>query len=369
MPNEINLFGEIGGQNGVTAQQVKTQLAKMDQAQELVVRIDSPGGSVFDGLSIHDAFANYPGPKKAVIESTAMSIASYIAMAFDEVEITENGYVMIHEPYGGGEGTASDLRKDADLLAKLDQSMVAAYSRKTGLNEEQVRTLMRAETFYNASEALDAGFVNRINATAIPTRIKPTAQHTRMPQRVYAALFGATSTGDESETTKEKSMSTQKPVAASIKDIKAALPKMTATFYVRAMEEEMTTEQAIKAASEELAEQNEELLARVAALEEELVEAKAKAKAESDDEPEAEGEDEMDAEGDEEVTSRAKAGARGKAQPVARKRSSAPTASATQRWNEAIDAAMITAKSRFKAVALVNKKYPGLRDQMIAEAN
>ncbi len=366
MPNEINLFGEIGGKNGVTAQHVKTLLAKMDQTQELIVRIDSPGGSVFDGLSIHDAFANYPGPKKAVIESTAMSIASYIVMAFDEVEISENGYVMIHEPASNVDGTASDMTKSAELLAKLDQSMVAAYSRKTGLGEEQVRSLMRAETFYNANEALEAGFVNRINATAIPTRIKPTAQHTRMPQRVYAALFGATSTGEESETTKEQPVSTQKPTAASIKDLKAALPKMTATFYVRALEEEMTTEEATRAAADDLSEENAKLTARCTAMEEELAAIKDKlsAKAESEEEPAAEGEEEdATAEDDEEVT------AKSKAQPVARKRSSAPTATATQRWNDAIDAAMVTAESKFKAAAIVNKKYPGLRDQMVAEAN
>jgi ATP-dependent protease ClpP protease subunit len=138
MPNEINLFGPIGRTqdgSGVTAQQVKSLLAAADQNQPLVVRIDSEGGSVFDGLSIYEAFNNYPGPKKAIIESTAFSIASYIAMAFDEVEIAENGYVMIHEPASATDGTSSELKKSAELLDKLDQSMVTAYAKKTGLSE------------------------------------------------------------------------------------------------------------------------------------------------------------------------------------------------------------------------------------------
>ncbi len=205
MPNEINLFGTIGnvgGERGITAQQVKTLLAKMDQTQELIVRIDSEGGSVFDGLSIYDAFANYPGPKKAVIESTAFSIASYIAMAFDDVEIAENGYVMIHEPASNVEGTASDMTKSAELLVKLDQSMVAAYAKKTGLSEIEARGLMQDETFMNASEALTFGFVNRISSKSVQTRIQPTSRHTKMPQRVYAALFGGTQ-GDNHEPTKE----------------------------------------------------------------------------------------------------------------------------------------------------------------------
>jgi ATP-dependent Clp protease, protease subunit len=360
MSNEINLFGVIGNvgqERGTTAQQIKTQLAKMDQTQPLTVRIDSEGGSVFDGLSMYEAFSSYPGPKKAIIESTAFSIASYIATAFDDVEIAENGYVMIHEPSSGVDGTASDFAKTADLLAKLDQSMVTAYSTKTGLSEDFVRSLMQEETFLNASEALNYGFVNSISPSRVQSRISPTARHTKLPQRVYVALFGAGPVGETSEETTEKPMSnTQKPVAASIKEIKAAFPKMKDSFFVRCMEEEMAMEDVKTAAADELMAENQELMAKCQAMEDELTSLRAKAM-EIEVIPEEETEEET-----------AKATAKAGTKPVAKSKS-ASAQTATEKWNAAIDAALPQAKTRFKAVAIANKKNPGLREQMLAESN
>lgn len=363
MPNEINLFGMIGNvgtERGITAQQVKQQLAKMDQTQELIVRIDSEGGSVFDGLSIYDAFANYPGPKKAIIESTAFSIASYIAMAFDDVEIAENGYVMIHEPATSVDGTASDMTKSAELLAKLDQSMVAAYAKKTGLSEDEARIFMREETFFNASEALNYGFVNRINAKAVPTRIAPQARHTKMPQRVFAALFGAGLNGDNRDTTTEIPMSeTQKPVAASIKEIKAAFPKMKDSFFVKCLERELPLASVAGAAAEELMAENQELMAKCTAMEEELTALKAKA---MEEETAMEQEEVVEEE-------TAKATAKSGLKPVAKAKATVATSTATDQWNAAIEAALPTAKTRFKAVAVANRKHPGLREKMLEEVN
>jgi ATP-dependent protease ClpP protease subunit len=377
MPNEINLFGPIGNfgsERGITAQQVKTLLAKMDQTQELVVRIDSEGGSVFDGLSIYDAFANYPGPKKAVIESTAFSIASYIAMAFDDVEIAENGYVMIHEPASSVDGTASDMTKSAELLAKLDQSMVAAYSKKTGLSELEARSLMQDETFMNASEALTFGFVNRISSKAVATRIQPAARHTKMPQRVYASLFGERSGGEKSEPTQEKPMSNTQPVAASIKEIKAAHPKMKDSFYIKCLERELPLASVASAAAEELMQENAALQTQCKAMEEELTALRAKAmEIEIDPEPTVDPAVDPNAEADPMVDPNmdpTKAKARNGAKPVARSKSPANGGiSATQRWEAAIADAMPAAKTKFKAVAIANRNNPGLREQMLAEAN
>lgn len=377
MPNEINLFGvigNVGGERGITSQQVKTLLAKMDQTQPLVVRIDSGGGSVFDGLSIYEAFANYPGPKKAVIESTAFSIASYIAMAFDDVEIAENGYVMIHEPAESVDGTASDLTKSAETLAKLDQSMVEAYARKTGQAEDAIRSMMQAESFLNATEALEHGFVNSIAQSRVTTRIAPTANHSRkLPQRVYAALFGAGPNGDPNEPTKEKPVADSTPTAATIKEIKAAHPKMKAEFFVRCLEKEMPLASVASAAADELLTENETLTARIAEMEEELTALRGKAKAESEaeEEPAAEGEEEeQTAEGEqEELTAKAKATAKTGAKPVARSRTAPNLRPASEQWEEAIQAELPRAKSRKAAVAIVNRKNPSLRERLVAEAN
>lgn len=380
MSNEIHLFGPIGRTDdgmGITSQQVKTVLASADQTQPLVVRIDSEGGSVFDGLSIYQAFCDYPGPKKSIIESTAFSIASYIAMAFDEVEIAENGYVMIHEPSSYVEGTAGDFTKNAELLAKLDQSMVEAYSKKTGLSEYEARELMKDETFMNASEALNYGFVNSISSTPVATRIEPQARHRKkLPQRVFAALFGVGSDdGDNREKTKETPVSdTQKPVAASVKEIKAAFPKMKSDFILSCIEKQMPMASVASAAAEELMAVNEELMAKCKAMEEEITAYKAKAMECEEEEPTAEGEEyeEPTAEGEEEqpTASRVKARHTG-AKPVARARSKgSKSTNATAEWSKAIDQCLpVAGGNRMRAVALANRRFPGLRERMLAEHN
>jgi len=363
MPNEINLFGVIGRTedgSGITSQQVKTMLAQMDPTEPLTVRIDSEGGSVFDGLSIYEAFASYPGPKKAIVESTAFSIASYIAMAFDEIEIAENGYVMIHEPSSYTEGTSSDLQKTSELLAKLDQSMVSAYSKKTGLSEDEARGLMQEETFMNASEALAMGFVNRINPTKVQTRMSPQAKHEKMPQRVYAALFGAGSGGETREPTKEKPMSdTQKPVAATIQEIKAAYPKAKAEFVLRMLEANKPMASVAAAAAEELMTENQELQAKLTAMTEEMTALKAKAEGvEVEVMPEEETETEEPP---------AKATASSGAKPVARAKAGSHSVNATAKWDAAVTACLPQAGSKMKAAIMANKKNPGLREQMLAE--
>jgi len=373
MSNEINLFGEIGRTadgSGITAQQVKTMIASADQTQPLIVHIDSPGGSVFDGLAIYEAFAKYPGPKKAIVESTAFSIASYIAMAFDEVEIAENGYLMIHEPYGGGDGTASELRRDAELLDKLDQSMVAAYAKKTGLSELEVRSHMKAETYYNATEAMSFGFVNSVSTKAVATRITPTASYQKkMPHRVFAALFGAGSSGD-SVPEKETSMAeVNKPVAASVKQIKAAFPKMKADFVVRCLEQELPLESVATSAAEELMIENEALTSVVQSLEAELMQLKLLTE-EAESVPATETETEtvplMMEDDEEELV--AKATARGTLRPVARSKAKGSSfAGATAKWDAAIVACVAKAGSRQRAAIMANKQNPGLREQMLAE--
>jgi ATP-dependent Clp protease protease subunit len=124
--NEINISGIVGVD--VTAAIVKSALADMDQSSQLIVRIDSEGGEVFEGLSIYDALSKYSGRKHAIIEPRAFSIASYILCACDTAEISENGYVMLHNPYiGDVGGDASDMASQAALLGKLQESLTKAY--------------------------------------------------------------------------------------------------------------------------------------------------------------------------------------------------------------------------------------------------
>lgn len=353
MSNEITI-GEIG-REGTTAASVRSFLAQCDPSKQLTVRIHSEGGEVFDGFAIYDAFKSYAGPKKCVIESAAFSIASYIAMAFDQVEIAKNGYLMIHNPWSMTEGDDEEHAKNAMLLAKLKESMVGAYTEKTGRSAEDILSVMKSETYFNAQDALAFGLVNAI--TEKPVQAKAFARNRNMPQRVFASLFEAGVAGDNREPTKEKTMSeSQKPIAATVQDIKRKFPKAKAEFIVKCMEQSMPMEEVATAVVEETMAENDTLSAKVKAMEEELMALKAKAM-EIEVEPK-----------EEEVMPAPAAKAKSGVAPVAKAKAAA-SISAKARWNDLIQAKVSTGYDRSKATQLVNKENPGLREQMLSEVN
>jgi len=368
--NEILIDGVIGtGEGEISSSMVKAQIAQADRSKPLVVRIHSEGGSVFEGFAIYDAFASYDGPKRAVIESTAFSISSFIPMAFDDVEISPNGYMMLHNPSVRTEGDDDDLSQSAEMLKGLKQNMVSAYAKRTGKSEEEITAILKKETYFNAQQALDAGLVTKVTESPVNGRVF--AKLNNLPHGVVAALFGADPSGQSPAQPKVPPMASEPSAAASIKEIRAAYPKAKSEFILRCVEKEMPMASVAKAAADELTAENEELQARVAALEEELTETKAKAaaRAEDDEEVDTEGDDEteVDAEEDEDTTPSARR--RTGANPVAKgRRTSGP--SAKQRWDEAVATQCKRyPNNRTKAVAQANALNPGLRQAMLAEVN
>ncbi len=350
MPNEITI-GDIGSE-GTTAMDVRSFLAQCDPIKPITVRIHSEGGEVFEGFAMYDAFKNYTGQKRCVIESAAFSIASYVAMAFDQVEIASNGYLMIHNPWSVTEGDDAEHAKNAMLLAKLKESMVGAYTEKTGKSADDILSVMKDETFFNAQEALAFGLVNSIANK--PVRATAFARKRNMPQRVFASLFEANVDGDNCEQTKGNPMSeTQKP-AATVHDIQRAFPKAKAEFIVKCMAQAMPMEQVAAAAVDETMTENASLMARINALETEMAAMKAKAAVEVEVEPEM----------PEEPVMKARSGVA----PVA-KAKSAGGVSAKARWSDLIQAKVASGYAKSKAVVAVNKENPGLREQMLSEVN
>jgi hypothetical protein len=186
-----------------------------------------------------------------------------------------------------------------------------------------------------------------------------------MPHGVVAALFGAGSDGENRET-EGKPMSTA-PVAATIQEIKAAYPKAKSDFIVKCLERSLPMASVASAAAEEMMSENEDLKKQVSAMQEELAKYKAmddeKAKAMEDEDDEEKPAMAMEDE-EEKVEAKAKSGVK----PVAKARTSGPSASV--RWNQAVDAAMTkTGNNKMKAVALANRNHPGLREAFLAEAN
>jgi hypothetical protein len=273
-------------------------------------------------------------------------------MAFDDFEITPNGYMMLHSPYVAIEGNDEELAKQSQLLSQLKSNMVKAYCTKTGKTPDEVQSILSKETYFSANEAVAAGLANRITQTPIVGRVFAKTNH--MPHGIVQALFGAGPSGDTREPTKEQSMSeSQKPVAATVQEIKRKFPKAKADFIVKCMEKEMAMEEVATTAMEETMMENETLSAKVAAMEQELMALKAKA---------------MEAEQPEEEKPMMVAKAKAGVTPIAKAQSSSGI-SAKAKWNEAINAKVMQGIPKARAAVMVNKEHPGLRQQLLAECN
>lgn len=158
---EVFIYGDIGDY-GVSAASFIADL-KMISAANLDVRICSAGGSVFDGMAIFSALERHPAAVTVHIDGIAASIASVIAMAGDMVHMPANALMMIHNPSGIEFGEADDLRKYADILDKVKDTIIACYTGKTGLDAGEVSTMMDDETWMTAAAAMELGFCDYID--------------------------------------------------------------------------------------------------------------------------------------------------------------------------------------------------------------
>lgn len=164
---EIFIFGDIGESwfgESITAKQFVDELAALDTALPLTIRINSIGGSVIDGLAIYNAIKRHEGDVTVTIEGIAASIAGLIAMAGDTVEIAENARLMVHAPWGSTAGNAQKLRQYADQLDAWSESMCACYVAKTGKPRDEMLALLKDGTdhWYSADEALAEGFADTV---------------------------------------------------------------------------------------------------------------------------------------------------------------------------------------------------------------
>jgi ATP-dependent Clp protease protease subunit len=158
---EVLIYDEIGAY-GVSAKGFLAELGALPDDAPIDLRLNSPGGSVFDAVAIYNALKRHAGPITVWIDGIAASAASYIAMAGDEIVMPENAFLMIHDPAGLVMGTAEDMRATAEALDKVKGSLIQGYASKSGKAEEEIATLMAAETWLDANEALALGFIDRI---------------------------------------------------------------------------------------------------------------------------------------------------------------------------------------------------------------
>ncbi len=172
---EVNIYDEIGGW-GVTAKQFVGDL-KAITASHITLRINSPGGEVFDATAIYNAIREHPAHVTTYIDGLAASAASVIALAGNQVNIADNAYMMIHNASVGVFGGADDMKKYADLLDKLNVTIAETYQKKGGNKLAHWQNLMAAETWFTAQEAVDAGLADAVYTAAQPEPKTAKATH------------------------------------------------------------------------------------------------------------------------------------------------------------------------------------------------
>lgn len=164
---EIWIYEQIGEDwwsgEGITAKGFQKELSAI-KAKEIDLHINSPGGNVFDGITIYNLLKQHPAKITTYIDGLAASIASVIALAGDSVTMAENALWMMHNPSGMVMGTSQDMRSMADVLDKVRSSIATAYVGKSGKSEDEVYALMDDETWMTAEEAKSAGLVDDIGS-------------------------------------------------------------------------------------------------------------------------------------------------------------------------------------------------------------
>lgn len=159
---DLYIYDAIDSWFGVSAEALVQDLAKLD-VEQLNVYINSPGGSVFDGLAILNALRRHPANVTVTVDGLAASAASFIAMGGDEVVMGRNSELMIHDASGICIGNSSDMQTMADDLARISDNIASIYAERAGGDVKAWRDVMLAETWFTAQEAVDAGLADRVD--------------------------------------------------------------------------------------------------------------------------------------------------------------------------------------------------------------
>ena len=179
----LSIFDDIGAY-GVSAKSFLNDLRTVT-TDEVDVEINSPGGDVFAGLAIYNGLRASGKKINVKVLGLAASAASLVAMAGDTIEMPENAFMMIHNPWGFAMGGADEMRNTADVLDKIGTGLVSTYAKRTGKTDQEITALLDAETWMTAQEAVAAGFATSVTAALA---VKASYSEDRLPENVRLAF-------------------------------------------------------------------------------------------------------------------------------------------------------------------------------------
>jgi ATP-dependent protease ClpP protease subunit len=164
MTREISIYKSIGSQPGEYGPEMLRQDLARAAGQPVTIRLNSEGGNVIDGVACFNLLRQYPGKVTCHVDGMALSIASVIAMAADELVVPANAWMMIHNPANEAAGDGDDLREMASLLDGMRDQLAAIYSARSRKPVSEVCRMMAAETWMTGKQAVEAGFADRTSA-------------------------------------------------------------------------------------------------------------------------------------------------------------------------------------------------------------
>ena len=164
-PAELAIYGEIGSEYEQSDARSVGQFLRANKGKPVTVRLNSPGGLAYDGITIHNALLAHDGPVRCVVEGMAASAASVIAMAGNPLQMYENAQLMIHRASVIAVGNRDMMAEAIDWLDRIDESIARTYKAKTGKALDKILAMMKGKsdgTVMTAREAKEMGFCDEV---------------------------------------------------------------------------------------------------------------------------------------------------------------------------------------------------------------
>jgi ATP-dependent protease ClpP protease subunit len=190
----ISIFDVIGEDGwsggGVTANRISAALRSIG-SKDITVRINSPGGDMFEGIAIYNLLRAHPAKVSVEVLGWAASAASIIAMAGDDIRMGRGSFMMVHNAWGVVIGNRHDMREAATLFDQFDAAIADIYAARTRMKRADIEQLMDAETFMAAAQAVEYGFADVVDDAQIHAETNASAQvrpEIQARRRIDAAL-------------------------------------------------------------------------------------------------------------------------------------------------------------------------------------
>lgn len=163
---EITMYGSIGesywDEDEISAKSVNKLLKDLPKSVSTIeVRVNSPGGSVFDGVTIYERLKQHNAKVIAYVDGIAASIASIIIMAADEIIMGDGAQLMIHKPLAPVYGNADEFERMINILDKIEENMISIYRKRMSESRVEIAKMLSDETWFTSDGAIEAGLADR----------------------------------------------------------------------------------------------------------------------------------------------------------------------------------------------------------------